>query len=104
MRPFTVGRPAFLGAALLICLGCGAPPGALAPPRDPVDLSPDWVLTAPGSVGVDDDALRAALEGAASVSGLESVAVVRRGRVVGERYLQSATAEAPHPIRSITKT
>src|SRR5262249_56863988 len=29
---------------------------------------------------------------------------VRRGRLVAERYLGTASAEAPHPIRSVTKS
>ena len=53
---------------------------------------------------VDEGALGRALDEAASVPGLESVAVVRRGRLVAERYLGTATADAAHPVRSITKS
>jgi len=84
-------------------MGCGPAP-AVAPSRDPVDLSVDWTLTAPESVGMDEPLLTAALGATSSIDGLESVAVVRRGRLVAERYLGTASAEAPHPIRSVTKS
>ena len=87
-------------------LACTASPdngNAPSPPRDPVDLALDWVLTPPASVAVDPGGLARALEAAPGVSGMESAAVVRRGRLVGEWY-RDASPSTLRPVRSVTKS
>ena len=91
---------------VLALLACTASPGsgnAPSPPRDPVDLAPDWVLTPPASVAVDPDALARALDAAPGVSGMESAAVVRRGKLVAEWY-RDGSPSTLRPVRSVTKS
>ena len=52
---------------------------------------------------VDADGLARALALAETVPGLESAVIIRRGRLVGERYLGTGSADAVHSIRSVTK-
>ena len=100
----------FRGAGLLLALamGCSAPPApATSPPpfhRDPVDLSQEWELTSPDEVGVDAAALARALTVASAISGLESAAVVRRGRLIAEWYRDPGTPDAVRAVRSVTKS
>jgi len=107
---FARGQPPRPGScrSLLLLLGltglaCRSPTTEPASPTPPVDLSAEWNPASPASVDVDADGLARALALADTIPGLESAVIIRRGRLIGERYLGTASAEAVHSIRSVTK-
>jgi CubicO group peptidase (beta-lactamase class C family) len=54
-------------------------------------------------VAVDPDALARALDAAPGIGGMESAAVVRRGKLVGEWY-RDGSPSTLRPVRSVTKS
>jgi CubicO group peptidase (beta-lactamase class C family) len=88
--------------ASLVVIACGPSDGQRS--GEPVDLAVEWTVVPPGSVDVDANGLGRALESASAIVGLESVAVVRHGRLVGEWYLGSTSADTLRSIRSVTKS
>jgi CubicO group peptidase (beta-lactamase class C family) len=104
-------RRRVLPALLAATLACGdaatAPPSTRSTPpttTQPIDLSADWVTTAPGAQGVDAAALATGLGGAAAIPGLRSILVVRHGRLVTERYTAASGADSLYALRSVTKS
>src|SRR5262249_42657963 len=96
------GRLLLLLAGLVV-LGCASPSDKTARSA-PADLSGEWRTVPPDSVDVDGSGVARALTSAETVAGLESVVIVRRGRLIGERYLGTASSEQIHSIRSVTKS
>jgi CubicO group peptidase (beta-lactamase class C family) len=80
-----------------------SPDPQLPGPAEPIDLSADWVTSPPAEQGVDPAGLAAALD-QATTSGVTSVLVVRRGRLVAERYFRPGGADSLYALRSVTKS
>jgi len=101
MATFTlIGR----AAALLACAaltGCAAPQRLSS--RRPIE---GWVVATPSEVGMDGDLLRAAAEriNGDRKSGIDSMLVVRRGRLVAEHYWNGHDMATLHDLRSATKS
>jgi len=91
-----------LVAAALACSDATSPP---APPtREPIDLSGEWVVSAPAEEQIDGARLNAALRDAAGLPGLRSLLIVRHAHLVAERYFASAPADSLYALRSVTKS
>ena len=94
------------GAAWLLALGAAACSDAVAPIvfDAPVDLRLEWETASPRSAGMDEGALARADQLAAQIPRLRSLLVVRRGRLVRERYWGGRTASDLADVRSVTKS
>jgi CubicO group peptidase (beta-lactamase class C family) len=93
----------FLPLALAALAACS---DAVAPvARDgPLDLTLEWETARPGAAGMDEDALRVAEALADDIPSMRSLLVVRRGRLVLERYWDGGSASDMADVRSVTKT
>lgn len=104
MPPRRWTRLAPLTAALaLAATACSDAPTAVVF-DGPVDLAGSWETASPEAVGMDRRALDRAVERAAGIPRLRSLLVVRRGRLVLERYFADADAEELADVRSVTKS
>lgn len=98
-------RPSGLVPALLAVLAAACSDGPTAVTSDQaVDLTLPWRLAEPAAVGMDAGALRAAESRAAGIDRLRSLLVVRRGRLVLERYYDGAFQDDLADVRSVTKS
>ncbi len=70
----------------------------------PIDLVRAWESATPGSAGMDEVALARADSMADAIPRLRSLLVVRRGRLVHERYWGGRTASDLADVRSVTKS
>jgi len=70
----------------------------------PVDLRLDWETALPRAAGMDEGALARADALAQQIPRLRSLLVVRRGRLVKERYWSGRTASDLADVRSVTKS
>ena len=91
---------------MLAALLAGACSDAVAPVvfDAPVDLTLSWRTSTPAATGMDEGALARADEMANAIPRLRSLLVVRRGRLVHERYWAGATAAETADVRSVTKS
>jgi len=99
--------PRRLLAALLTALAvtaCSDAPTAVVTFDAPVELSAPWVVASPDEVGMNRPVLDQALERARSIPRLRSLVVVRRGRLVVDRYFGEAQREELADVRSVTKS
>jgi CubicO group peptidase (beta-lactamase class C family) len=96
------------------CGGSTEPTSSLTGQSDTVTVADDgrrywpgvtWRTTSPEKVGIDEAVLRAITGkvGVGSLSGIQSVFVVRRGYVVAERYY-GVNGEDVHTLQSVTKS
>jgi len=94
--------PAVLLAALL-ATACS---DAIAPVvfDAPIDLAEPWRTASPAETGMDAAQLGRADAMAEAIPRMRSLLVVRRGRLVHERYWGGATAGDPADVRSVTKS
>ena len=69
-----------------------------------VDLTLPWQVAEAGAVGMDAGALRSAESRARSIDRMRSLLVVRRGRLVLEKYYDGADGETLADARSVTKS
>lgn len=100
---FANRRAAGLWLATLLAVGCS---DAIAPVvfDAPVDLTREWETAPPSAVGIDEVALARADAMADAIPRLRSLLVVRRGRLVHERYWGGRNAADPADVRSVTKS
>jgi CubicO group peptidase (beta-lactamase class C family) len=97
-------RPTGRALALFACVtlvGCAAPRRLTS--RRPIE---GWVIAEPGEVGMDAGLLRAAaarLDGERH-HGIDSMLVIRRGRLVAEHYWNGHDMATLHDLRSATKS
>jgi len=103
MRLVESGARRALLALVAIAAACTDAPTALPPPGA-VDLAAPWRAATAESVDMDPGALFVAGELGTRVDRLRSLVVVRRGRVVLERYYGGATSETLADVRSVTKS
>ena len=75
-----------------------------APSGDIVDLSADWATTTAAAVGMDSALLVSALDHGGTLPQLISLVVVRRGRIVAERYYKGNHVDSLNDVRSVTKS
>lgn len=95
---------ASLALALLTpTLACSDSPTAL-PPDGAVDLAAPWEVALPGDVGLDGSMLDMAAARAEGIDRFQSLVVVRRGRLVLERYWEDLSASTLADVRSVTKS
>lgn len=69
-----------------------------------MDLTAEWQSADPASVGMDPQALNAALDHGGTLPRLLSVVVVRHGKIAGERYYNGNHADSLNDVRSVTKS
>lgn len=69
-----------------------------------VDLTLPWQVAEPEAVGMDAGALRLAEGRARDIERMRSLLVVRRGRLVLEKYYDGATRDELADVRSVTKS
>ncbi len=100
---FANRRAAVLWLVVLLAGGCS---DAIAPVAfdAPVDLTRTWETAPPSAVGIDEAALARADSMADAIPRLRSLLVVRRGRLVHERYFAGRTASDLADVRSVTKS
>jgi len=104
MPPRRWTRLAPLAAAVaLLASACSDAPTAVVF-DEPVDLGVEWETASPEAVGMDRRALDRAVERAAAIPRFRSLLVVRRGRLVLERYFPDAGREKLADVRSVTKS
>lgn len=101
-------RRAPSGGAWVAVLGlfasaCGDGPTGVAPPGT-LDLARPWTTAAPADVDMDPDVLAGAANAAAAVDRFRSLVVVRRGKIVLERYFGGTDLDTPADVRSVTKS
>ena len=102
-RPCTF--PVGLLATLLAVLGAACSDGPATVTFDgAAGLTLPWRLAEPRAVGMDEGALRSAERRAAGIDRLRSFLVVRRGRLVLERYYEDASRDELADVRSVTKS
>ena len=68
-----------------------------------IDLHRPWEVASPASQHLVDDAVTEVMERGAKVQGLQSIVIVKNGKLIGEKYYQG-TAEDLRHMRSCTKT
>jgi CubicO group peptidase (beta-lactamase class C family) len=90
-------RPLLLAVAALLLAGCGASERS-APPLS------QRTLTVAARGGFDPELLGVADRRLDSIPGLQSVLVMRDGRLVFERYYDGTTRDDEHEIFSVTKS
>src|SRR5262245_9105677 len=99
-----------LAALALVLAGCGGAdhPGSAGPSAGSsdgrLDLSQPWVEAGPADVGMDAQRLDAAAARASAIPRFRSLLVVRRGRLVLERYFAGTDAATLFDVRSVTKS
>lgn len=92
-----------LGTACLALTGCAET--LTAPPRvGPVDLAQPWQTANAANLGVDDAGLGRAAERADALERVQSLLVVRQGRLVMERYDDGFGRGDRADVRSVTKS
>ena len=79
--------------------GCGDSPGGPA-----ADRSYAWQTSSPAVEGLDPQALKAGLTAAGQLPFVNSVLVVRHGRLVAERYYNGHGRNDAHNVRSVSKS
>lgn len=100
--PTPTGRAlALLAVAVLTFTGCATQQRLGS--RRPVE---GWVVAEPSEVGMDGALLRAAAEriGGERRNGIDSMLVIRRGRLVAEHYWNGHDMATLHDLRSATKS
>jgi CubicO group peptidase (beta-lactamase class C family) len=95
-------RDAVLFVALIAATSCDSPVGPAK--RPPSDLSGPWIVAAPQSVDIDPAQLSQAYASARTMSGMRSLLVVRRGKLVGEEYFNGNRVDSINHLRSVTKS
>ncbi|MEM7413862.1 MAG: serine hydrolase [Gemmatimonadota bacterium] len=88
---------------LAVVAGCDDGPAGI-PPDESLDLGLPWVSTDPSAVGMSANALFVAGQTGADIARLESLIVVREGRVVYERYYRDMERDSLADVRSVTKS
>jgi CubicO group peptidase (beta-lactamase class C family) len=83
--------------------GCESEPVGIAP-VGLVDLASPWVLTTPGDVGMNENALFLVGEEGSRIDRMRSLVVVRDGKLVYERYYHGSTVDSLSDVRSVTKS
>lgn len=94
-------RSTYAALALLVLCSCGEPPVG---PSGPIDLAAEWQRASPQSVGLDRGRLDAAVRQARSLPQLQSLLVVRHGRLALEEYFNGNHADRLNDVRSVTKS
>ena len=80
------------------------PDGATGPTASQWPI-PDWQQTSPEAQGIDSASLTKALQDALDAGlQLDSLLVIRNGRLVGEVYFPGSSASRQHKVFSITKS
>ncbi len=78
------------------------------PPSKVVTWQPtaggNWPVSTPSAEGLDQNKIIAAYNAGASVNGLQSMLVLRRGQLVAETYYGNRNASTLFQLRSVTKT
>ncbi len=93
-----------VGATLVTTLAaCESAPTGVAP-AESVDLATPWTVTDPAVVGVDENRLFLAGRTAEGIDRLQNLLIVRRGRVVYDRYYGEMERDSLADGRSITKS
>lgn len=100
LRPLAAFVPGLVAA---LAVACSEGPAAVTFDA-PADLTLPWQLAEPGAVGMDAGALRSAERRAEGIERLRSLLVVRRGRLVLERYYDGAVQDDLADVRSVTKS
>lgn len=103
IRARTPGHRGLLLAALVWAAACTDAPTAPLP-EGAVDLRQPWVTAEAEAVGLDASALHLADQVAEETPRIRSLLVVRRGRLVHERYWGGPDAATLMDVRSVTKT
>ena len=70
----------------------------------PVDLVLEWRTASPEATGMDAAVLERAADQAQAIARMQSLVVIRRGRLVLERYFHGAQATDLADVRSVTKS
>jgi CubicO group peptidase (beta-lactamase class C family) len=88
------------------CGGGGPRPSADAPLTAPAAIAGDWPVARPDEVGLDANALTAAVNGIrrGERGVLHSLLVVRRGRLAVEEYFAGSGRGNVHTLQSVTKS
>lgn len=63
-----------------------------------------WQVAAPGTLGLDADALSSVVTSARAMPGVTSLLVVRHGQIALEEYFHGGSRGQPVPVASITKS
>jgi len=93
--------PGLLEAAILTA-ACSTGPVDL--PDGPIDLSAEWETASPEAVGLDRALLDRAVDAASDLPNLQSLLVVRHGRLAREAYFNGNRADRRNDVRSVTKS
>lgn len=98
------GRRFWLGFTILVVVtGCDDGPTGIAPDES-LDLGLPWVSADPSALGMSANALFVAGETGEDIARLESLVVIREGRVAYERYYRGMTRDSLADVRSVTKS
>ena len=84
--------------------GCADGPVAPTAPEGALEVHRPWALAEAGEVGMDPQALARAAQAADATPALRALVVIRRGRLVLERYYDGTGPETPADGRSTTKS
>ena len=101
--------PALVVAACALLGGCGGSDGHLEPESvsvTPENIGDGWTISSPAAEGVDANTLLSAFEAIrdGSYPGVDSMVVVRHGRLVAEGYFNGFGRDSLHDLRSTGKS
>ena len=102
-RAFLRRAGRLLPALALLAAACADGPTAVGFDA-PVDLALEWSTASAAEVGMDPEALVRAASQAQAIPRFRSLLVVRRGRLVLERYFGGSTRDDLADVRSVTKS
>lgn len=91
-------------AILAMAAACGDGPTGPRLRGEPVDLSAEWEVGSPASMGVDPGVMADATAHARTLPRLLSLLVVRHGVLVVEEYFNGNRADSLNDARSVTKS
>ena len=95
-----IGRAAF-GAAMVAALACGM--AAVARAETAIWPTGQWQTSTPEEQGMESAAL-ARLVDFGQMRNLDSLLIVRHGKIVLDAYYAPYTADVPHVVNSVTKS